>query len=424
MAATLSTADSILKDFYVGPIQEQLNQEVFLLQTYEEEVVEWQGRKAVVPAHVARNGGTGFRDENSALPTATNQGYVDMEVLAKFMYGRFGFTGPALEFTETDKGAFEPVMTGEMKRVAEDCRNVLDKAAFTGGRMIGLVWQQQNGATWQYSGRPDLATDANWGVRVNDANTTVRLVNLTDYSFVGAATRVNSISETVLVLNAPVDSTATADGTLFGVLYNDAANPTDRSREMGGVLTNLCDPTHYTVDRTAAANAELRSNFLVADFTAAAPVYTDLTLDAIQILMDKILLKSNSAVDYMAINPVHRQSYTTLLQGTIGGVPNAVRMDVKDGKRAGDAGFLKLGYADVPFRTAQHCPKGQVHLQTKSAWSLLQRRKGDFAQGDGKVLNKVTDRDAYEGFWKQYLNLLAKRPNANGILAGVSFYGV
>lgn len=420
MAANLTTADSILKEFYIAPIIEQINQEAFALQTFETESVDWQGKKAIVPLHTARNSGVGFRGEGQPLPVAGAQGYDRIEIPPKFLYGRFGFTGPALEFSDTERGSFEPVMTGEMKRLVEDCRAILDKACFTGGSVIGLVWQQQNGTVWQYSGRPDVSVDASWGVDVGVGHS-VQFVQLDTFAAIGAVTQVNSITETVLTLNAAVDTTASANGTVFAVVHQDAA----RLTEMSGILDNLFNPTFENITRTAAAGKQiLFGNSLVADFAAAAPVFFDLSLDALQIMLDKILLTSNASPDLMVLNPVHRQSYTTLLQGTAAGIPGALRSDVKSGAGKGDAGYTSIGYADIPFRTAQHCPKGSIHFISKKFWGIFQRRPGDFAQADGKVLNKVPNFDAYEGFWKQYLNLIATRPNASGTLTGVNFFGV
>lgn len=423
MAQSLVGAESILKEFYISPIVEQLNNEVLALQLFEQSAVTWDGsNKAIIPVHVSRNSGTGFRGEGDDLPTAGAQGYERLEILAKFMYGRFGFTGPALEFSETDKAAFEPVMSGEMKRLATDVRNLLNKAMFTSGQIIGFIWQQKaevGAAAWQYSGRPSNAVDTNWGVEVGGANT-VDVIRLDTYAVHAAGVAITAATETSITLGA-LDTTPTPDGTVFAIKHNNA----NRTRELSGMFDCLANPTYYTVARQdGSGNEVLQSNFLVADFAAAAPVYNDLSLDALQIMMDKVLLASDGEVDLMLINPVHRQSYTTLLQGTASGVPTAARLDVKDGKTKGDAGFTSIGYANVPFRTSQHAPKGTFNLLTKSNWEVLQRRPGDFAQADGKILNKVQNKDAYEGYWKHYLNLVCIRPNAQGILTGVSFIGV
>lgn len=427
MAANLTTAESILKEFYVAPIQEQLNQEVLAFQLFESESVEWQGRVAVVPLHISRNTGVGFRAEGQPLPTASAQGYARLEVPATFGYGHFQFTGQAMDFSDTDRGAFEPVVTAEMKRLVEDVRILLDKACYYGGPVIGFAWQKQNGATWQYSGRVDNTLDTSFGVEVG-VGQTIGLYSLRTYLQIGVDTQVNSINDTTMVLNGAINGAvgaldvggnAIVAGDVFAVVHNSS----NRAVEFHGMNSNLGQKTWYNIDRSLAANAQTRSNFLLADFNQAAPVYQDLSLDAMQILLDKIMLKSNSQPDRMILSPVHRQSYTTLLQGTLGANVRVI-MDGEGAKKKTDAGLLNLGYSDIPFMTSQNCPKGSIYMINKKYWGTFQRRPGDFSQIDGRVLRMIPGFDVAEGYWKYYANLVCKRPNASGVLTGVTYFGV
>ena len=59
MAATITTLDAILKEFYVGPIQDQLNQEVLALELFEKAKLDWSGKQVIIPIHTARNSGVG-----------------------------------------------------------------------------------------------------------------------------------------------------------------------------------------------------------------------------------------------------------------------------------------------------------------------------------------------------------------------------
>ena len=125
MAATISTLNAILKDFYLAPIQEQLNQEVLVLELMEKAVVDWAGRRVVIPLHTSRNTtGVGFRADGSALPTAGSEGYVRAEVEAKFLYGRFEITGPAISsLAKGGTASFAGYVQAEMDKLVEDVRN-------------------------------------------------------------------------------------------------------------------------------------------------------------------------------------------------------------------------------------------------------------------------------------------------------------
>ena len=83
MSATISTLNAILKEFYLAPIQEQLNQEVLVLELMEKASVDWAGRRVVIPLHTARNSGVDFAADDGTLPTAGSQTFVRAEVDAR-----------------------------------------------------------------------------------------------------------------------------------------------------------------------------------------------------------------------------------------------------------------------------------------------------------------------------------------------------
>ena len=85
----IADLEAILKEFYLGPIIEALNNQLEMVQLFTKATVDWSGKKVIIPVHVSRNSGTGFRSESNSLPTAGGQGYVDLTVTAKYLYGRF-----------------------------------------------------------------------------------------------------------------------------------------------------------------------------------------------------------------------------------------------------------------------------------------------------------------------------------------------
>ena len=73
--STLSSVSDILKEYYLGPVAEQLNNEVFLVSRLESRSEDLVGKRAYIPLHTSRSGGIGARDENDSLPDAGNQTY-------------------------------------------------------------------------------------------------------------------------------------------------------------------------------------------------------------------------------------------------------------------------------------------------------------------------------------------------------------
>ena len=143
MVATLSPFEAILKEFYLGPVIEEINNEVHVIEMFEKATVDWQGRVAIIPVHVQRNtSGVGFSAENTALPTAGAQGYSRLQVNAKFQYGRFQITGPAISAAKSGgTGAFIGYVDAEMKKLVNDVRNSANGVSVFGNEIRGFLNQ-------------------------------------------------------------------------------------------------------------------------------------------------------------------------------------------------------------------------------------------------------------------------------------------
>ena len=77
MAATVGingagTFGPMLKEFYQGPVAEQINNRVWIREYFQKKSKGWSGKQMVIPIHVGRNSGVGFQGEApGALPRWT-----------------------------------------------------------------------------------------------------------------------------------------------------------------------------------------------------------------------------------------------------------------------------------------------------------------------------------------------------------------
>ncbi len=138
MAANITTLQAVLKNFYAAAVAEQLNQEVLMLELFEKAKLDWSGKRVIVPVHVGRNQGVGFAAEGAALPTAGQETYSELNITAKFLYGRFQITGPAIS---SAKGAysFGNYIDLELRKLVEDVRKRANVACFSGNIVMGYV---------------------------------------------------------------------------------------------------------------------------------------------------------------------------------------------------------------------------------------------------------------------------------------------
>ena len=453
MAATISTLNAILKEFYLAPIQEQLNQEVLVLELMEKAVVDWAGRRVVIPLHTARNSGVGFRADGAALPTAGQEGYSRAEVEAKFLYGRFEITGPAISsLAKGGTASFAGYVQAEMDKLVEDVRNQSNRAAFCGGSTVGVLNQRKveaGPATWQFTGdvakvNSLLAAAILVGGAGSELSTTIHTsfpggfgTATGGYETIKTDVRVSAVDvpNSNLTLSA-LDTTQTVSAisipqgfgavvTVTGAVDGKGAPIvvpaiTALGNEPVGIYGNLGSQIHFTVNRQFVApatdNTPILRSTIITQNQAGNQDRASLSLARIQDVFDRVMEVSGVEPNYIIMHPTQRQRYVSLLQGQVQGA--GLMSDAGKGSKIADGGYVGLSYGNVPIKVSKDAPKGGLEFMKLDTWKLCELEKGDFADLDGAVISRVPNLDSYEGYYRHYYNTVSVRPNANGILVG------
>ena len=489
----LASFGPLLKEFYQGPIANQLNERVWMREYFQKKSKGWSGSEMVIPVHTARNTGVGFIGESPALlPLAGQQGYADLRVFSRNSYGRFQVSGQAMDTaTKGGVGAFAGVMNEEMDRLVRDIVNNENYMGVFGGNVKGLLNQRQAGTAtpalvqdatvigsfsvaqvWQYQGDFSYFDGTRTGQAVVAANTAtwikVDLINLDTYATVnwfGASDNVmvtafndNRTNPTITLRYGDdsggaqnFDLTTVLNDAAIGVRISDAradapltsglfgqdpavwAGPGTAGpqnvivNQPNGLFGNLCEPTHFGVDRTTATGtADILQSTIVTHGLAAAGGLpagdrglpsADLSLERLQYMFDVLQQDAGVDANVMVMNALMRHRYTVQLTGIMG-TQNNVFVN-------GDSGKLQenqqnLAYGGVKFQYDRTFPICTIAMLHSDAWLLAELTTGQFADEDGNVLFRVAGQDAYEGFWKHRYNIACKRPNAQVILTGIT----
>jgi hypothetical protein len=439
------TISAILKDFYIGPLQEQLNNEVMCLEMFEKAKVSWAGRQAIVPIHVSRNTGVAYASEATAggtnLPTAGTQGVARLSIEASYLYGRMAVTGQAVSAAKQGGTAsFIGTLDLEMEKLKDDIRDRANEACVTGGEIVGLTGHVSNAAlgatvTINVDGNlKKLKTLAAAGnVSLAFISATPEDLGAGGYKFVNgtlgtaassllqitSAADVNTTAGTVrgTVLTGDINFPLVPDGfvTAVKIFSYTAAGVYDPAKEPVGILGNLFSDSHFGVSRiTGATDAEktLQSVGLAADADGSGDGREALALDRMQEMMDSVGIQSGQDPDLILCNKAMRAKYIALLNGN-------VQLDPKSAATTVDGGVTGINFNGIPIRTSRHVPQGMFIFLNTSTFKLAILEDGKFADMDGNVLSRVSNADAFEGFYKWYYNHYCYRPNASGVLAGV-----
>jgi hypothetical protein len=476
MSATLNTVDAVLKNFYLGPLQKQINDEVAVLEMFEKATVTWSGKQCVLAVHTARNTAVFSTSDGGLFAAAGQQTVANLNVTAKYIYGRFQVTGPTIASAKGGNArSFIGALNLEMGELVKDVRNYADQMSISGGVVKGFLCQkqasgntaaaQQNAGiagdtdrtTWQYDGDFTFlsnvvqGTPATWVavdlIRMDTYNavTTVPAAPGNPNYWISAADQAagtvdiefgtDAVGQSYTTADVAVDravavvlattanltdlgtvATGTFGGAAEATTPGDFTEPVNPLNQVTGIFTNLASQNHFGLDRNdGAANPfpALQTLITVQDATIPGG-RQDLTLPRMTRVIDEVYLQCGEYIDCMMISPLLRNKYTQLLQGHI----------TKDASAApkADGGFRwgDMAYGGIDIKSFRQVPNGMIVFLYKASWVIAELQKGEFADMDGRALSRVSGSDAYEGYYAWYWELVCQKPFTNAVMCGLT----
>lgn len=448
--ANLTTLSNILKEYYMGPVVEQLNKEVLLLSRLESRSEDLVGKRAYVPLQAARTGGIGARSENADLPAAGNYTYEKAVYDLKYLYGKASVTGPSMAKTKSEAGAFLQVLKAELDGLRLDLRKDLARQVYGDGSgdIAGVA------SIADSSGSPatqvvtlDVSSSAGYikgdgREAINKGQLYVGMV--VDVLNGSGAIVTNGGGRTITAVDASVPSitldVATAgdiDHTgseaawtivRSGVTKKTAAesNTYSLSDEIDGLrrIVGGTDTTG-TVSVTAALGGitPTGSNSWWApqtatldDTTANASGTYDLAFDDIQKILNKVRTAGGTPTAMITSLGVHREFYNLFTNMITYNDPDQRGLDY-------GAGFRTLTYNGMPVVADIDAPYGHLYVIDESTLKVFSDQDFHFLDADGQTLRQSGDKDAFEAVMVRYMNMGATRRNNQAVIANIAVDG-
>lgn len=398
MAQSTTNADAVLKNYYLGPIREQLNMKAVLMfnadaetdeqrASYtvsdnapdfrglarESETVEFAGRQWIIPAHTARNEGVGAIAEGGTIPVAGQQGWTDLQDSLKHNLGSIELTRYAIRLSQRNEGAFLKLLEGETKGLVNDIRKDINRQAY--GNQTGAL------AAVAADGANTVTVDSVQYLRVGMRIDLVDVTNDTVFASNRTISAVNATTKVVTYSGA--DVTATTNHRL--------CRTGSWKREINGlanIITNV--GTLHGVDSTLAANFWWKSTLQ----DAAGNAFSE---DTGQQVVDAVDQTGNGEVEFII---------------TTHGIVRRYSNQLKSLKRFNDrdsvtlrGGFKALLFNEMPMIKDVDCPKGLMWFLNTDALMWVYLPNGDapgywdWVDDDGAILTRKADRsDAFEGY--------------------------
>lgn len=116
-----------LKNYYQGPIVDQLNEDTPIYRGAEKGKHAWSGYQVVRPLKVRRNQGIGATSDGGVLPAIGRQTTIQALIQAKFNYLRFGVTGPMIKASQSDVGSFVRSAAYELQEGYKDLQSDVNR---------------------------------------------------------------------------------------------------------------------------------------------------------------------------------------------------------------------------------------------------------------------------------------------------------
>ena len=426
MSQSVANFGAALKNVYLPGIREELNEKTNLLDLFTEGDLtqyEWQGNALIFALHSSRNySGVMYVAEGNGLPTAGNQGVVNLTIPIAHLKGRIQLSYEVMRASRSDKGAFVRAMDLEQKGLVNDVARQRNRAlAGFGSEILAVVIGTTNQATLQIENPGGVSGTVNPG-RFLKAGMVVAVQDATAGTVNGFGTVV-SVSGATLVLSASVsvtannvitlatNSTGTNQGS-YGLNNGSAGSAASDIASMGvmGLVDNgTFVSTIFGLSRSA--NAFYNS-------TVMANVGT-INTDILQRGIDNTEEVSGEMIDKFVCHSSLRREISKLTEADRRYAAEGSPKNYDAGTLAG-ANKKDLTYNGWSFRTDKDFAYGYLAAINTSHLTWLPETKGEWAEDDGTILLRVSNIDAYEARFRVSEQFATDKSNAHCMFSGIT----
>lgn len=401
MAQTLSTADAILKDLYVGPIIEQLNYKTYLLDQIERDSdsLDHTGRRAVWPVHKSGNRGRGAFADGGQLATAGRQDWLDAIIPIRYFNYGISVSDAAIEGSKRNEGAFINILEAETKGVARDMRKDINRMVF--GQGNGLL------ATAASASTNVVTVDSVQYLKIGDpVDLVVISSGATTAGVVGVTiTARDTTNKTVTLSSAP--ATPASINNTYGFYLTGS-----RGNEMEGLRSIIATGrTLHSINSATAGNEFWNAGSVK---TMSGATVGESTFEQVA---DDVGQGGNGDVEvFLTTRGVRRRLADTYQ--SVKRFNDAKAVDVH-------GGYTAIMVNEIPVVADDDCPKGYAFGLNKESFKWFQQAGPDWLQSkDGTVfqLQPGGTLGTYNATWlawfKWYASFACIAPNRNGLISG------
>ena len=398
---SISSGMAELKNYYQGPIVDQLNEETPIYRGAEKGKHSWSGLQVVRPLKVRRNQGIGATSDGGILPSIGRQTTIQAIIPAKFNYLRFGITGPMIKSSQNDVGSFVRSAAYELQEGYKDLQSDVNRQLSWNGDGTLAKMNATAVASTSIVIKGREATEA--ALKFVDIDGTY---DIYDYTVPTAPALVQA-GVTVTAITAGDASSATATLTVSPAVSAAAENVLIRANSQGneiqGLLTQLDGTTSTVFNINRALYQSTQGNYV--------NVAGQLNLDKLQQGWNEGMRRG--AAKYSAIySDFDSIRYYQKLLTPDKRYTNTVK---------GDGGFAEkdkfyLDFNGIAWVPDKDCPT-RIFFLPESMITKYVLSEMEFADETGSMYIAQTSSDSFETRIRLFANLFNEKASASVVLA-------
>lgn len=412
MGASLTTLSNILKEFYLGPVQEQLNNEILVNQILKVDTENLEGLKAVIPLHSGRSSGIGARGELVTLPTAGNQAYQRATYDLKYHYARVQVSGPSIAKTKDESGAFLQALKSELDYIKNDVAMDFARQVYGDG-----------------SGKVAICgtTTASTTVVLGDAGEAINK----GFLYVGMSVDIGTVAAPDTISGAGTPRTITDLSPSANTITISGAAVTTSSSHFIFRAGNVTASTVYEMDCGLSSIVSSSTGTAVGTLN---PATAGLNFwDNLRDTSGGAISLSNLMLNWNKVNANGAKSDGVAVVTTPGLARRLfATADFTTNVRFVDSQTLNGGFEQItfsvgtgklPLTTDRHAPYGKVFMVDKKHVRMFSPADWDFLSRDGLTIRWVDSLDAFQAILYRYANMGTDRRNTSLVMSGLTDTG-
>ncbi len=378
---TTSTADNVLKSYYLDVVSDQLNHNSSpFLDKIKHTTADVWGRDVRKAVRFGLNGGIGAGTEEGPLPAPSGNNYAQFVSTLKNLYGTIEISDKAIRASQNNEGAFVNLLNDEME-------GLIKSSSFNFGRML----------FGDGTGKLAEITAATAKMLTVDSTAAVAEGMIVDVyksgALVSAGRRIKTVDRITKTVMLEGDALTDAVGCIFVVQNSYGLELTG----LGAVIST--SDTLYGVKRSS--NLWMRPYRLLA--------VGDITEEKLQSALDAIEENSGSKVNFIVCSWGVRRALASALSK----YRQMETMELAGGYRA-------VSFNGIPVVADRFCPAGTMYLLNTDDFCVHQLCDWQWLEGeDGKVLKQVAGKPVYTATLVKYAELICNRPCGQGALLGI-----